>query len=132
MTEPRCDRKGFTLIELLVVILILGVLLTFALPAYVNTTAAAKQNSGDHNARGIASALKSYAVKNGAFPTAATGLDSPAVVADMGGVIPNNPCSASSGSAGYTYTYSNATSVILTAKSDACTGYTARIYNLNL
>ena len=84
----------------------------------------------DGDARSVATAIQSTGMRASAFPSAA--LTDAGVLADMGGAIPNNPCSASTGSGGYTYTYTSSTSASLAAKSDKCSGYAPRTFLLKM
>ena len=131
MTKPPFrDREGFTLIELLVVVLILGLLVAVALPSYLSSSQSARRNAADANARTIATALQQAAMRNGGYSSDVASYST--VLTDLGGSVPDNPCSASPSYLGYTYAYMSATAASVAAKADRCSGYTPRVYNLKL
>ena len=59
-------QKGFTLVELLIVVVILGVLSSVALPAFLNQTGRAKENAATASATAAAKACEVYLVGGGA------------------------------------------------------------------
>jgi prepilin-type N-terminal cleavage/methylation domain-containing protein len=100
--------SGFTLIELLVVVLILGILLAIA----------------NSNAKSIATAVQASYVKNGGslgYNVAPMSDLSGSVLLDMGGAIPNNPCSGVTGAGGYTVATPDATHWSITPLATNCT-----------
>jgi type IV pilus assembly protein PilA len=68
------SEEGFTLIELLVVIIILGILVAIAVPAYLSFADKAKQAAGESNVRSAIPAAESYYEANPTNPNTYTGL----------------------------------------------------------
>jgi type IV pilus assembly protein PilA len=66
-------EQGFTLIELLVVMIILGILIAIAVPAYLSFAATAKQTAAESNVRSAIPAAESYYQTNGNSYAGVTG-----------------------------------------------------------
>ncbi|RJQ54419.1 MAG: type II secretion system protein [Actinobacteria bacterium] len=62
--------KGFTLIELMIVVLILGALVTLAIPVYSNIRTRVQERACWSNERSLDGAIQSYAAGHGGrYPT---------------------------------------------------------------
>ncbi|MFA5411309.1 MAG: prepilin-type N-terminal cleavage/methylation domain-containing protein [Candidatus Omnitrophota bacterium] len=70
-------KQGFTLVELIIVIVILGILVTLAIPAYRNTQERALDKEAASSLRTIQAAEKIYYMEIGAYydSTGASALD---------------------------------------------------------
>lgn len=58
-------KKGFTLIELLIVMVVVGILVTVALPKYKTALEKGRGLEGVANAAAVSEAINAYYVKNG-------------------------------------------------------------------
>lgn len=63
------NKKGFTLIELVLVVIILGIILTFALPNITSTLEKNKKDQMIIDAKDMVEKAKNYALKSGGYPT---------------------------------------------------------------
>jgi type IV pilus assembly protein PilA len=101
LSQPgtRTDRddhqdRGFTLIELLVVVVILGILIAIAIPAYLNYRKSANDKAAQSDLRGAVSVLELCLSGNGTYPaTIAAG----AVAGVSGAACTGQSLSVSSG-----------------------------------
>lgn len=118
-------KRAFTLVELLVVVLILGILMAMALPSFLSSTNQAKFSTANAHARAIAQAVQSDYVRSGGdsyLPYASSPLRNDAdVMADLGGRIPDNPCSPYKGLGGYGIT-ATSTKWTIVPYNDLCPG----------
>jgi type IV pilus assembly protein PilA len=89
------SEQGFTLIELLVVMIILGILVAIAVPAYLSFTSKAKTAAAESNVRSAIPAAESYYQETtvGTFktnsPNSYTGMVGTALRTEAPGVAPN-------------------------------------------
>lgn len=61
------DESGFTLIELLVVIVILGILIAIAVPAYLSFKGSAQDSASQSNVRSAIPAAEQMNIQNGNY-----------------------------------------------------------------
>lgn len=72
--KKRKMRAGFTLIELMVVLVILGLLATFVGPKVMSAPDKARVTKAISTIKSLESALKTYKLDNGVYPTTEQGL----------------------------------------------------------
>ena len=69
-------RKGFSLVEIIIVVIIIGILVTFAMPQFVKTKERTLDREAQANLKLIQSAERIYRMEKGVFypPSASTGV----------------------------------------------------------
>jgi prepilin-type N-terminal cleavage/methylation domain-containing protein len=96
MNGKRRASGAFTLIEFLCVLLMMGILLAIGIPKYLSMLGSSRAASANHNSRMIANSVQQHFVRDGGVGYAAyTGAllqTDAAVIADLSGTIPKNPC----------------------------------------
>lgn len=75
MRKRRQSEAGFTLMELLVVLVIIGLLAAFVGPIVFQWISPAKQTAARQQIDGFMTALDSYLIDHGQYPTTDQGLD---------------------------------------------------------
>jgi type IV pilus assembly protein PilA len=89
--------EGFTLIELLVVIIILGILVAIAVPAYLSFTGKAKTAAEQSNVRSAIPAAESFYQVGNTY----TGLNNASLVGQAPGIAPNVKAASAAGGTAY-------------------------------
>lgn len=67
-------RKAFTLVEILIVVAIIALLAGIAIPNLLRAKVAGNQSAAQSTLKAISSALETYAITNGVYPTNTTSL----------------------------------------------------------
>lgn len=74
MSFMKNNRKAFTLVEILIVICIIALLAAIAIPNLMRAKRNSNQAAAQATLKAISSALETYAVTNGIYPTDTTSL----------------------------------------------------------
>jgi len=125
VSRNRRSTRAFTLAELMVVVLLLGIITAVALPAYISSVNTTRQSAANDNARALSAAVQAKAIITGSYdPNVADYL------ADMGGLIPSNPCTGSVN--GYTITVTGNSATISPMAGSYCGSWTPAAYTVSM
>jgi len=69
------NRFGYTLMEVMVVVIVIGIMVTIAIPAYVNNMEQARSREAIHTLMSISEAEERCRIHNGAYTAALDDLD---------------------------------------------------------
>jgi len=84
------NERGFTLIELLIVVAIIAILAAILIPNFLRARAQSQVSASKGNMKNIATALESYFVDNGSYPSTLAALA--AAPQNYLRATPNDPC----------------------------------------
>lgn len=91
------SEEGFTLIELLVVIVILGILIAIAVPAYLSLTGSANQAAAEANVRSAIPAAETIYEQQGSY----SGITAPSSLTAVAPGVKVDHATAEAGGKGY-------------------------------
>jgi len=121
----RSGGKGFGIIEVLVVIQVLGILAAIAVPSYMGSVNASRQETANKNARTLASAVQNRANKTNHYDSRLADY-----MSDLGGSIPVNPCTGTT--TGYTITTTATTASVSASEGSNCGSWVPFTFSLTL